>query len=158
MQRIKTYLWFDDQAEEAANFYVSLFNDAKILDIKYSGKAGPGEEGTVLLVTFQLEGLEFIALNGGPQFKFTEAISLCVDCNTQAEVDELWEKLAADGGEHGPCGWLKDKYGLSWQIVPRVMLEYLSDPDETKSARAMAAMLQMSKLDIDELRAAYEGS
>ena len=155
MQKITSFLWFDDQAEEAANLYVSIFKNSKIVNIARYGEAGPGPAGTVMTVTFQLEGQEFIALNGGPQFKFTEAISFSVDCKTQEEVDELWEKLAA-GGEEGPCGWLKDKYGLSWQINPTVLGEMLSDPDPEKSQRVMKAMLQMKKIDIEGLKQAYE--
>jgi len=155
MQKITPFLWFDDKAEEAANFYVSIFKNSKIVNIARYGEAGPGPAGTVMTVTFQLEGQEFIALNGGPQFKFTEAISFSVDCKTQEEVDELWEKLAA-GGEEGPCGWLKDKYGLSWQINPTVLGEMLSDPDPEKSQRVMKAMLQMKKIDIEGLKQAYE--
>ena len=155
MQKITSFLWFDDQAEEAANLYVSIFKNSKIVNIARYGEAGPGPAGTVMTVTFQLEGQEFIALNGGPQFKFTEAISFSVDCKTQEEVDELWEKLSA-GGEEGPCGWLKDKYGLSWQINPTVLGEMLSDPDPEKSQRVMKAMLQMKKIDIEGLKQAYE--
>ena len=155
MQKITPFLWFDDQAEEAANFYVSIFKNSKIVNIARYGEAGPGSAGTVMTVTFQLEGQEFIALNGGPQFKFTEAISFSVDCKTQEEVDELWEKLSA-GGEEGPCGWLKDKYGLSWQINPTVLGEMLRDPDPEKSQRVMKAMLQMKKIDIKTLKQAYE--
>ena len=155
MNKITPFLWFDNQAEEAANFYVSIFKNSKIVNIARYGEAGPGPAGTVMTVTFQLEGQEFIALNGGPQFKFTEAISFSVDCKTQEEVDELWEKLSA-GGEEGPCGWLKDKYGLSWQINPTVLGEMLSDPDPEKSQRVMKAMLQMKKIDIKTLKQAYE--
>ena len=155
MQKITPFLWFENQAEEAANFYVSIFKNSKIVNIARYGEAGPGAAGTVMTVTFQLEGQEFIALNGGPQFKFTEALSFSVDCKTQEEVDELWEKLSA-GGEEGPCGWLKDKYGLSWQINPTVLGEMLSDPDPEKSQRAMKAMLQMKKIDIETLKRAYE--
>jgi predicted 3-demethylubiquinone-9 3-methyltransferase (glyoxalase superfamily) len=160
MQKITPNLWFDDQAEEAANFYVSIFKNSKIGDItRYGGSAAQmsGKPvGSVLTVTFYLEGQEFVALNGGPQFKFTEAISLCVNCDTQQEVDELWEKLTRDGGEPGPCGWLKDKYGVSWQVVPRVVYEMMLSPDPVKAERAMEAMLQMQKLDIAGLQQAYE--
>ena len=155
MQKITPFLWFDDKAEEAANFYVSIFKNSKIVNIARYGEAGPGPTGTIMTVTFQLEGQEFIALNGGPQFKFTEAISFSVDCKTQEEVDELWEKLS-EGGEEGPCGWLKEKYGLSWQINPTVLGEMLSDPDPEKSQRVMKAMLQMGKIDIKTLKQAYE--
>jgi predicted 3-demethylubiquinone-9 3-methyltransferase (glyoxalase superfamily) len=155
MQKITPFLWFDHQAEEAMNFYVSIFKNSKILSVSRYGEAGPGPAGTVMTATFQLEGQEFMALNGGPDYKFTEAISLFVDCKTQEEVDELWEKLS-EGGEAGPCGWLKDRFGLSWQIVPRVLGELLNDPDPAKSQRVMKAMLQMSKLDIAGLKEAYE--
>jgi predicted 3-demethylubiquinone-9 3-methyltransferase (glyoxalase superfamily) len=155
MQKITPFLWFDDQAEEAINLYVSVFKNSKILSVSRYGEAGPGPAGMVMTATFQLEGQEFIALNGGPDHKFTEAISLFVDCKTQEEVDELWEKLST-GGEQGPCGWLKDRFGLSWQIVPSVLGELLGDPDPVKSQRVMQAMLQMSKIDIAGLKAAYE--
>lgn len=155
MQKITPYLWFDNQAEEAANLYTSIFKNSKIVDVKRYGEAGPGPAGMVMIVTFELEGQEFIALNGGPQYKFTEAISFYVSCATQAEVDELWEKLS-EGGEEGPCGWLKDKYGVSWQIIPTALTDLLSDPDPEKAERVMKAMLQMSKIDIAGLRKAYE--
>ncbi len=155
MQKITPFLWFDNQAEEAANFYASIFKNSKIGTVSRYGEAGPGPKGTVMLVTFQLEGEEFMALNGGPLFKFTEAISLSVNCQTQEEVDELWEKLSA-GGEKGRCGWLKDKYGLSWQINPIVLGEMLNDKDPEKSNRVMQAMLQMDKIDIGKLKEAYE--
>ena len=156
MQKITTFLWFDNKAEEAANFYVSLFKNSKILDVSHYGDTGPGTKGSVMTVNFQLEGQEFIALNGGPEFKFTEAISLYVNCKTQAEVDELWEKLTAGGGEESQCGWLKDKYGLSWQIVPTALTEMLSDPDAVKAQRVMQAMLQMKKIDIQKLKNARD--
>ena len=154
MQKITTFLWFDDKAEEAANFYVSLFKNSKIETISRYGDAGPGPKGTVMIVTFQLDGQEFTALNGGPQFTFTPAISLLVNCETQEEVDELWEKLSA-GGRKDRCGWLQDKYGLSWQIIPTVLGKLMSDPDPAKSSRVMKAMLQMDKLDIQRLQEAY---
>jgi predicted 3-demethylubiquinone-9 3-methyltransferase (glyoxalase superfamily) len=154
-QKITPFLWFDGKAEEAANFYVSVFRNSKILKIARYGEAGPGPKGSVMTVVFSLDGQEFIALNGGPNFKFTEAISFSVDCETQAEVDEFWEKLSA-GGEQGPCGWLKDKYGLSWQVNPSVLGEMMTDPDPAKSKRVMEAMLQMKKIDIAGLRRAYE--
>jgi predicted 3-demethylubiquinone-9 3-methyltransferase (glyoxalase superfamily) len=154
-QKITPFLWFDGKAEEAANFYVSVFRNSKILKIARYGEAGPGPKGSVMTVVFSLDGQEFIALNGGPNFKFTEAISFSVDCKTQAEVDEFWEKLSA-GGEQGPCGWLKDKYGLSWQVNPSVLGEMMTDPDPAKSKRVMEAMLQMKKIDIAGLRRAYE--
>src|SRR5687768_734041 len=153
MQKIVPFLWFDDQAEEAMNHYISIFPDSKVLSVTRYGDAGPGPKGTVMTVTFELAGQEFIALNGGPQFKFTEAISLSVNCLTQEEVDELWEKLS-EGGEQGPCGWLKDKYGLSWQINPIALGEMLQDPDPEKSNRVMQAMLQMGKIEIAGLKRA----
>ena len=155
-QKIKTYLWFDSNAEEAMNFYVSVFKDSKVLSVMRNGDAGPGPKGSVLLGTFELEGQEFIALNGGPQFKFTEAISLFVTCENQAEVDELWQKLTADGGAPSQCGWLKDKFGLSWQIIPSALLEMMSDKDPAKSKRVTEAMLQMGKIDIAKLKTAYD--
>jgi predicted 3-demethylubiquinone-9 3-methyltransferase (glyoxalase superfamily) len=155
-QKITPYLWFDDNAEEAMRFYVSIFKNSKILNVVRYGDAGPGPKGTVMCGTFQLEGQEFFALNGGPQFKFTEAISLFVNCETQEEVDDLWNKLTAGGGSPSQCGWLKDKFGLSWQIIPSALLEMLSDEDAEKSKRVMQAMLRMSKINIDELRRAYD--
>lgn len=155
-QRITTYLWFDNNAEEAMNFYVSIFKNSKVLDVARYGDAGPGPKGTVMCGTFQLEGQEFMALNGGPHFKFTEAISLFVHCETQEEVDDLWKKLTAGGGAPSQCGWLKDKFGLSWQIIPSVLLKMLADKDAVKSKRVMEAMLQMSKIDIKKLKQAYE--
>jgi predicted 3-demethylubiquinone-9 3-methyltransferase (glyoxalase superfamily) len=148
MQKITPFLWFDNQAEEAMNFYVSVFNNSKILSVT------PGPNGTVMTATFELNGQEFFALNGGPLFKFTEAISFFVDCKTQEEVDELWEKLS-EGGEKGQCGWLKDKYGLSWQIVPTVLGELLGDKDPEKANRVMQAMLKMGKIDVKMLQQAY---
>jgi len=156
MQKITPFLWFDHQAEEAANFYVSLFKNSKIVSITRSGEAGPGPAGSAMMVTFQLDGQEFMALNGGPHFKFTEAFSMFVNCESQAEVDALWAKLT-EGGEESMCGWLKDKYGLSWQIVPSGFTEYLYGKDSEKSGRAMQAMLQMRKLDLEKIRQAYEG-
>jgi predicted 3-demethylubiquinone-9 3-methyltransferase (glyoxalase superfamily) len=155
VQKITPFLWFDNQAEEAVNFYVSLFKNSKINSIKRYGDAGPGPKGSVMIVTFQLEGQDFIALNGGPTFKFTPALSLYVDCETQAEVDQLWEKLS-EGGRKDRCGWLQDKYGLSWQIIPRALQQLMSDPDPKKSANVMKAMLQMDKIVIEELRRAYD--
>lgn len=159
MQKITPNLWFDNEAEEAARFYVSIFKNSKIGDITHYGESAAAvsgkPKGSVLTVTFQIEGQEFVALNGGPQFKFTEAISLCVNCDTQQEVDELWEKLT-EGGEPGPCGWLKDKYGVSWQVVPRALSEMMLDPDPAKAERVMKALLQMRKLDIQGLKQAYE--
>jgi predicted 3-demethylubiquinone-9 3-methyltransferase (glyoxalase superfamily) len=155
MPKITPFLWFDHQAEEAANFYVSIFKNSKIGAISRYGEAGPMPKDSVMTVTFQLDGQEFIALNGGPHFKFNEAISFSVDCKTQQEVDEYWEKLSA-GGEEGPCGWLKDRYGLSWQINPTILGKMLGDPDPQKSKRVMEAMLRMKKIDIKALQDAYD--
>jgi predicted 3-demethylubiquinone-9 3-methyltransferase (glyoxalase superfamily) len=155
MQKITTFLWFDHQAEEAANFYISLFKNSKIISISHYGEGGPGPQGTVFTVNFLLEGQEFIALNGGPEFTFSPAISFFVDCATQAEVDELWNKLT-EGGEEVQCGWLKDKYGLSWQIVPSGLNDLLNGKDVEGSRRAMQAMLQMKKIDLEQMRRAYE--
>jgi predicted 3-demethylubiquinone-9 3-methyltransferase (glyoxalase superfamily) len=156
MKKITPFLWFNDNAEEAMKFYVSIFKNSKVLKVARYGESGPGEKGTVMTARFQLNGQEFVALNGGPHFKFTEAISFVVNCGTQEEVDELWEKLS-EGGEESQCGWLKDKYGLSWQIVPTVLAELLQDKDAEKSNRVMKAMLQMDKLDIKTLKQVYEG-
>jgi predicted 3-demethylubiquinone-9 3-methyltransferase (glyoxalase superfamily) len=156
MQKITPFLWFDDQAEEAMNFYTSIFKDSKILSVSRYGDAGPGAPGTVMTATFQLNGQEFTALNGGPEFKFTEAVSFFVNCETQAEVDELWAKLTADGGEESQCGWLKDKFGLSWQIVPTALGGLVGGPDPVKAQRAMQAMLKMRKIDIAVLQRAYD--
>jgi predicted 3-demethylubiquinone-9 3-methyltransferase (glyoxalase superfamily) len=156
MPKITPFLWFDSQAEEAAAFYVSIFPNSRVVTTARYGEGGPGPAGSVMTVVFQLDGKEFIALNGGPQFKFTEAVSFSVDCRTQQEVDQYWQKLSA-GGEEGPCGWLKDKYGLSWQINPAVLGQMLSDPDPAKSKRAMQAMLGMKKIDTEGLKRAYEG-
>jgi len=156
MQKITPYLWFDTQAEEAANFYVSLFKNSRILDVVRYDDSAPGQAGKVMIVNFQLDGQDFVALNGGPHFKFTEAISLFVNCEGQEEVDRLWEALSA-GGEVQQCGWLKDKYGLSWQIIPSALMELMSDPDPVKSMRVRQAMLQMVKIDIAALKKAYEG-
>ncbi|MFN2565539.1 MAG: VOC family protein [Gemmatimonadaceae bacterium] len=153
-QKIVTYLWFDGQAEEAAKHYTSIFKNSKILSVTRHGDAGPGPKRTAMVVSFQLEGQEFIALNGGPQFKFTEAISLLVNCDTQKEVDDLWSNLSA-GGEEGQCGWLKDKFGLSWQIIPSALMELIQDRDPQKSKRVMEAMFQMKKIDIAGLKRAY---
>ncbi|MER5460677.1 VOC family protein [Streptomyces sp. NPDC002668] len=154
MQKITTFLWFDNQAEEAAQHYTSIFDDSRVTDVQRYGEAGPGEPGTAMTVTFELAGQKFIALNGGPQFRFNEAISLYVDCASQEEVDELRAKLGA-GGEEGPCGWLKDKFGLSWQIVPKTLTDLLSDPDPVKSQQVMKAMLGMKKIDVQGLKDAY---
>jgi len=155
MQKITPFLWFDGKAEEAMNFYTSIFKNAKVGNITRYGDAGPGPKGSVMSATFELEGQEFFALNGGPQFKFTPAISFFVKCKTQGEVDRYWEALSA-GGEKSQCGWLTDKFGLSWQIVPSVLGEMLSDKDAAKANRVMQAMLQMTKLDINGLKQAYD--
>jgi len=155
MQKITPFLWFDNNAEEAVNHYLAIFKNSKIGTVIRCGDAGPGPKGSVLTIAFQLEGQEFIALNGGPVFKFNEAISLSVDCKTQQEVDDLWEKLS-DGGQKGQCGWLKDKFGLSWQVVPSALVEMLQDKDAEKAKLVMAAMMQMSKIDIAILKQAYD--
>jgi predicted 3-demethylubiquinone-9 3-methyltransferase (glyoxalase superfamily) len=159
MQRISPFLWFDDKAEEAAVFYTAIFKNSKIRTIVRYGDSGAEvtgrPKGTVMTVAFQLDGQEFVALNGGPQYKFTEAVSFVVNCQTQEEVDEYWKKLS-DGGREVQCGWLKDKYGLSWQIVPTILSEILNDPDPKKADRVMKAMLQMKKIDIKGLKQAYE--
>jgi predicted 3-demethylubiquinone-9 3-methyltransferase (glyoxalase superfamily) len=157
MQKITTFLWFDDQAEQAAAFYTSLFDDSRIVTVQKYGEAGPGTPGSVMLVEFELAGQRYLALNGGPVYTFNEAMSLSVDCASQEEVDRLWDGLTRDGGEPGPCGWLKDRWGVSWQIVPRRLVELLADPDREKAQRAMSAMLGMKKIRIDELEAAFEG-
>jgi predicted 3-demethylubiquinone-9 3-methyltransferase (glyoxalase superfamily) len=148
MQKITPFLWFDNNAEEAAEFYTSIFKNSRILDAKRYGEAG-----SVITITFELEGQQFVGLNGGPHFHFTEAISLFVDCETQAEVDELWGKLSA-GGKESRCGWVQDKFGLWWQIIPKALGEALGNPDPEKAARAMQAMLQMGKIDVQKLEAA----
>lgn len=153
MQKITPFLWFDNKAEEAVNFYISIFQGSKIVSVMRYGEAGPGPKGTVMGLTFQLCGQEFMALNGGPEFTFTPAISLFVKCASQQEIDELWEKLS-QGGQKQRCGWVKDKYGLSWQIVPTILGELLQDKSAEKSKRVMQAMLQMDKLDIEALKAA----
>ncbi len=156
MKQITPFLWFDKQAEEAANFYVSVFPNSKLGSIARYGEAGPGEAETVMTVDFELNGQRFVALNGGPEFKFTEAVSFVISCESQEEVDNYWEKLS-EGGEEGPCGWLKDRYGLSWQVVPTVLIELLNDSDRAKAQRVMSAMLQMGKIEIEPLQGAYEG-
>ena len=153
MQKITPWLWFDTQGEEAANFYITVFENSRILDVARYGVAGPGTEGAVMTVTFELDGQKLVALNGGPHFTFNEAISFQVSCETQDEVDYLWSKLS-QGGEEGPCGWLKDKYGVSWQIVPTALAELIGDPDPEKAQQAMKAMLGMRKIDIEALRRA----
>ena len=158
MQKITPCLWFDTQAEEAATFYTSIFKNSRIREVARYGEAGPGPEGSVMTVSFELDGQEFVALNGGPEFTFNEAISFQVSCETQDEVDEFWSRLS-EGGEEGPCGWLKDRYGVSWQIIPTRLTELLSDPDPERSQRAMGAMLGMKKIDIATLeKAALAGA
>ena len=152
-QKIVPNLWFDTEAEQAAEFYTSVFPDSKILDVARYGEAGPRPEGTVMTVSFELEGQKFVALNGGPDFTFNEAISFQVSCKNQDEVDHFWSKLS-EGGEEGPCGWLKDRYGVSWQIIPTALPRLLGDPDREKSQRVMAAMLKMKKIEIDALEEA----
>jgi len=156
MQKITPFLWFDSNAEEAANFYTSIFKNSKILNVARYGEAGPGPKGSAMTVTFQLEGQQFIALNGGPHYTFSPAISFFVNCETQAEVDEFWNKLSA-GGKEVQCGWLQDKFGVSWQIIPNALMELMSDKDPVKSQRVFKAMLQMSKIDIAGLKRAYQG-
>jgi len=155
MQKITPFLWFDGKAEEAMRFYVSIFKNSKIGKITRYGDAGPGPKGTVMSATFQLEGQDFYALNGGPAFTFSPAISFFVNCETQEEVDVLWEKLS-EGGTKDRCGWLKDRYGVSWQIIPTVLGELMNDPDPSKAQRVMKAMLEMNKIDIAGLKRAYE--
>jgi predicted 3-demethylubiquinone-9 3-methyltransferase (glyoxalase superfamily) len=154
VQKITPFLWFDGKAEEAANFYASIFNDAKVVSVTRYGDAGPGPKGTAMSVVFQIEGQEFYALNGGPQFTFSPAISFFVSCETQQEVDALWDKLSA-GGQKQRCGWLKDKYGVSWQVIPTVLGRLLHDKDPAKSQRVMQAMLRMDKIEIAGLQQAY---
>jgi predicted 3-demethylubiquinone-9 3-methyltransferase (glyoxalase superfamily) len=154
MQKITPCLWFDTEGEDAAGFYTSLFPNSKILSVARYGEAGPREAGSVMAVEFELDGQKFVALNGGPQFTFSEAISFQIDCDGQEEVDRYWGALTADGGEEGPCGWAKDKFGLSWQVVPTRLRELLGDSDPGKAQRAMAAMLEMKKIQIDEVERA----
>jgi predicted 3-demethylubiquinone-9 3-methyltransferase (glyoxalase superfamily) len=165
VQKIVTFLWFDHQAEEAANFYVSVFSSrpgavagsSEVVDVARYSEAGPGEPGSAMTVSFRLEGQEFTALNGGPAFAFTEAISLYVSCENQEEVDDLWTKLT-DGGEESMCGWLKDRYGLSWQIIPKQLIELMSDPDPAKSQAVVQAMLKMQKIDVADLQRAHRAA
>ena len=154
MQKITPFLWFDTQAEEAMHFYVSIFRNSSVLAVNRYGESGPGPKGTVMTARFVLDGQEFVALNGGPVYHFTPAISFVVDCGTQEEVDALWSKLSA-GGQEGQCAWLTDKFGLSWQIVPRILIQLISDPDPVKAQRVMAAMLQMKKIDIAAVQRAH---
>jgi len=156
MQKITPFLWFDGHAEEAMKFYTSIFKNSRILDVKRCGDAGPGPKGSVFTGTFELEGQQFMVLNGGPHYKLTPAFSLFVNCETQAEVDELWDKLLAGGGQPSRCGWLTDKFGVSWQIIPTALGQLLHDPDPVKSQRVMQAMLQMVKLDIATLQRAHD--
>src|SRR5271169_6496957 len=156
MQKITPFLWFDGKAEEAMNFYISIFKNSKIVSLTRYGEAGPGPKGTVMSAIFQLDGQEFFALNGGPQFTFTPAISFFVNCETQQEVDELWERLS-EGGKKNRCGWLQDKYGLSWQVIPSVLGTLMRDKDPERASRVMKAMLQMGKIDIAALQHAYDG-
>ncbi len=156
-QKITPFLWFDDQAEEAANFYTSLFDDSRVTNVTRYGPAGPGPEGSAMTVSFELAGQAFTALNGGPEFTFTPAISFYVSCESQAEVDRLWEALTSDGGEESMCGWLKDRFGLSWQIVPTALIELMQDEDAGKVQRVTQALYQMRKIDIAALQAAYDG-
>ncbi len=156
MQRITPYLWFEDQAEEAASFYTSIFKNSKINEISRYGEGGPGPAGSVMLVSFELDGQQFIALNGGPQFQFTEAISFVINCESQEEIDYMWDKLT-EGGEESMCGWLKDRYGISWQVVPTALPELLNAPNPGAQQRVMEVFLKMSKIDLPTLRLAYEG-
>ena len=156
MHKITPFLWFDDQAEEAMNFYVSIFKNSKILNVARAGESDPGKSGSVMMGSFELDGLPLVAFNGGPAFQFNEAMSFFVDCADQAEVDYFWEKLTAEGGQPGQCGWLKDKFGVSWQIVPAILGELLNDPDQIKSRQVMQAMLAMSKIDIAALQRAHD--
>jgi len=157
MGNVSTCLWFDGQAEQAARFYTSLVKNSRVLDIVPFGEAGPGEKGSVMVVNFELDGQRFIGLNGGPQFTFDEAISIHVTCDSQQEIDDLWATLTADGGAEGPCGWLKDRYGLSWQIDSRALHEMITSPDQEGAARATRAMLGMKKLDVQALQDAFDG-
>lgn len=157
MQRIKPFLWFDDNAEEAMNFYLSIFKNSRVLKVTRCGEGGPGPAGTVMTAEFELDGQEFVGLNGGPRFKFTEAVSFVVNCETQEEVDRYWEKLS-EGGEKSRCGWLKDKFGLWWQVVPNVLAELMADKDPEKAKRVMQSMLQMDKIEIEPLKRASEGN
>jgi predicted 3-demethylubiquinone-9 3-methyltransferase (glyoxalase superfamily) len=157
MQKITPFLWFDSNAEEAATFYVSIFKDSRVTSVQRHGDAGPGAKGSVMSLEFQLEGQQFIALNGGPQFKFTPAISLFISCEAQEEVDALWERLLV-GGAPQRCGWLQDRFGLSWQIIPAALGRLMADPDPVKSARVMQAMMKMVKIDVSELKRAHQGS
>ncbi len=155
-QKITPFFWYDNQAEEAMNFYVSIFKNSRVLGVTRYGKSGPGPEGSVLTAAFELEGQKFTALNGGPRFKFNESVSFVVNCETQEEIDYFWEKLSSDGGQESQCGWLKDKFGLSWQVVPTILPELISSKDPKKSERVMQAIMQMKKLDLAKLKQAAE--
>jgi predicted 3-demethylubiquinone-9 3-methyltransferase (glyoxalase superfamily) len=154
MQKITPFLWFDNHAEEAVNFYSAIFRNSRIIEITHYEEGAPFPKGSVMTVRFSLDGQEFVALNGGPQFNFSPAVSFVINCDSQEEVDEFWEKLSA-GGETLPCGWLRDKFGLTWQVVPRILLEMLNDPDSNRAQRVMMAMLQMTKIDIEGLQQAH---
>jgi len=158
MPKISPFLWFDSQAEEAAKFYVSVFPNSKITKTSHYGEGGPGPKGSVMVVEFVIDGQTVLALNGGPQFKFSEAISLNVECKDQAEVDRYWKALTAGGGEEGPCGWLKDKFGLSWQIVPKQLIQLMNSPDRAAAGRAMQAMMKMTKIDVAALQRAHDNA
>jgi predicted 3-demethylubiquinone-9 3-methyltransferase (glyoxalase superfamily) len=158
MQKITTFLTYDHRAEEAVELYTSVFENSRIAHTSRYGEGGPGEPGAVMTIAFELEGQPYVALNGGPSFSFAQGISLLVNCDSQEEVDRLWERLTEDGGEPGPCGWLTDRFGVSWQIVPRVLSELLGDPDPTKAQAVMNAMLQMGKIEIAGLREAYKAA
>jgi predicted 3-demethylubiquinone-9 3-methyltransferase (glyoxalase superfamily) len=157
MQKITPFLWFDGQAEEAVAFYLSVFKNAKAGNVMRSGEGGPGPKGSVLCASFELEGIEFTALNGGPHFKFNEAVSFLVQCADQAETDYYWGKLIEGGGEHSQCGWLKDRFGMSWQVTPTILLQRMSDPDPVKAGRVAQAMMKMTKIDIAAIEQAYAG-
>jgi predicted 3-demethylubiquinone-9 3-methyltransferase (glyoxalase superfamily) len=157
MQKITPFLWFDNQAEEAARFYVSVFKNSKITAVSRYGNEGPGPKDTVMTVSFELDGQDFVALNGGPKFKFTEAVSFGVNCETQEEIEYYWEKLTDDGGEEVQCGWLTDKFGLSWQVVPSKIREWMTGKDPARSQRVMHAVMGMKKLDMEAMQRAYDG-
>ena len=157
MSKITPFLWFNDQAEEAMKFYISIFKNSKVGKVARYGDAGPGPKGSVMTASFELDGQEFTALNGGPHFKFTEAVSFVVNCEDQKEIDYYWTKLTSEGGQESQCGWLKDKFGLSWQIVPKILGKLLSDADPSRSQRVMQALMPMKKLIIDDLQKAYDG-
>ena len=158
MQKITPFLWYDGQAEEAAKLYTSLFPNSKIISVKYWGEGSPFPKGQVMTATFELDGQRFYAMDAGPQFKFTEALSMLVHCNSQEEVDKYWDKLTADGGQESMCGWLKDKFGVSWQIIPTAMMEMIGDKDPVKAGRAMQAMMTMKKIDIAAIKKAFDGN